>query len=70
MITGSRVYPVRHYPIAIRLRTRKRCAVLCVALFPQSEGLFGRNTRSAFRRTPSRCSCVCAFYWRTQIIRQ
>ena len=50
---GGRAYPVRHYPVAIRLRDRKGRAVLCVALFPQSEGLFGRNTRSAFRRTPS-----------------
>ena len=50
---GGRAYPVRHSPVAIRLRDRKGRAVLCVALFPQSEGLFGHNTRSAFRRTPS-----------------
>ena len=54
MITGGRVYPVRHYPKAIRLRDRKGRAILCVALTPQSGGLLGRNTRSAFRRTPSR----------------
>ena len=50
MITGGRVYPVRHYPIAIRLRDRDStphqftklvgdpvgCAILCVALTPQS----------------------------------
>ena len=33
---GGRAYPVRHYPIAIRLRTRKGCAILCIALLPQS----------------------------------
>ena len=33
---GGRTYPVRYYPIAIRLRTRKGCAILCIALFPQS----------------------------------
>ena len=33
---GGRAYPVRYYPIAIRLRTRKRCAILCIALNPQS----------------------------------
>ena len=35
-ILGGRAYPVRHYPIAVRLRTRKGCAILCVALNPQS----------------------------------
>ena len=34
--TGGRVYPVRHYPIAIRLRDRKGRAILCIALRPQS----------------------------------
>ena len=33
---GGRAYSVRHYPIAIRLRTRKGCAILCIALNPQS----------------------------------
>ena len=33
---GGRAYPVRHYPIAIRLRDREGRAVLCVALIPQS----------------------------------
>jgi len=36
MNMGGRAYPVRHYPIAMRLRTRKGCAILCIALFPQS----------------------------------
>ena len=36
MITGGRVYPVRHYPKAIRLRDRKGRAILCVALTPRS----------------------------------
>ena len=35
-IVGSRVYPVRHYLIAVRLRDRKGRAILCVALVPQS----------------------------------
>ena len=33
---GGRAYPVRHYPIAIRLRTREEYAILCIALNPQS----------------------------------
>ena len=33
---GGRAYPVRHYPIAIWLRTRKGYAILCIALNPQS----------------------------------
>ena len=33
---GGRTYPVRYYPVAIRLRDRKGRAVLCIALFPQS----------------------------------
>ena len=33
---GGRAYPVRHYPIAARLRTRKGYAILCIASFPQS----------------------------------
>jgi hypothetical protein len=54
MITGGRVYPVRHYPVAIRLRDRggSRHSMYCA--YPSEWGLFGRNTRSAFRRTPSR----------------
>ena len=35
-ILGGIAYSVRQYPIAVRLRTRKGCAVLCVALNPQS----------------------------------
>ena len=41
MITGGRVYPVRHYPVAIRLRDRKGRAILCVALIPQSGDFSG-----------------------------
>ncbi len=33
---GGRAYPVRHYPIAIRLRDREGRAILCIALIPQS----------------------------------
>ena len=33
---GGRAYPVRHYPVAIRLRTREEYAILCIALSPQS----------------------------------
>ena len=32
----GRTYPVRYYPVAIRLRDRKGRAILCIALFPQS----------------------------------
>ena len=49
---GGRSYPVRHYPIAIRLRDRKGRAILCLRL-SSKWGLVGRCTRSAFRRTPS-----------------
>ena len=49
---GGRSYPVRHYPIAIRLRDRKGRAILCLRL-SSKWGLVGRYTRSAFRRTPS-----------------
>ena len=38
---GGRAYPVRHYPIAVRLRTRKGCAILCIALNPQSGDFSG-----------------------------
>ena len=38
---GGRAYPVRHYPVAIRLRTRKGCAILCIALNPQSGDFSG-----------------------------
>ena len=38
---GGHAYPVRHYPVAIRLRTRKGCAILCIALNPQSEDFSG-----------------------------
>ena len=84
---GGRVYPVRHYPIAIRLHDlafdnkvaltvnyvniRATCASALPTRSRSSWGphdilrhsmycalsseweLFGRNTRSAFRRTPS-----------------
>ena len=36
MNMGGRAYPIRHYPIAIRLRDRKGRAILCIALNPQS----------------------------------
>ena len=36
MNMGGRTYPVRYYPVAIRLRDRKGRAILCIALFPQS----------------------------------
>ncbi len=38
---GGRAYPVRHYPVAIRLRTRKGCAILCIVLNPQSGDFSG-----------------------------
>ena len=33
---GGSTYPVRYYPVAIRLRDRKGRAILCIALNPQS----------------------------------
>ena len=50
---GGRSYPVRHYPIAIRLRDRKGRAILCLRL-SSKWGLVGRCTRSAIQGTPSR----------------
>ena len=65
---GGRAYPVRHYPIAIRLRDRNSTPHQFTKLVGDPVGsrpsrccadsseweLFGHNTRSAFRRTPSR----------------
>ena len=33
---GGRVYPVRHYPKAVRLRDREGRAILCIALYPRT----------------------------------
>ena len=33
---GGRTYPVRYYPIALRLRDREGRAFLCITLNPQS----------------------------------
>ena len=38
---GGRVYPVRHYPVAIRLRDREGHAILCIALNPRSGDSLG-----------------------------
>ena len=38
---GGRTYPVRYYPVAIRLRDRKGRAILCIALNPQSGDFSG-----------------------------
>ena len=38
---GGRAYPVRHYPIAIRLRDREGRTILCVVLIPQSGDSLG-----------------------------
>ena len=46
---GGRAYPVRHYPIAIRLRTRKGCAILCIALNPQSGDFSGAILELPFK---------------------
>ena len=35
-ILGGRTYPVRYYPIALRLRDREGRAFLCITLNPQS----------------------------------
>ena len=46
---GGRAYPVRHYPVAIRLRTRKGCAILCIALNPQSGDFSGAILEVPFK---------------------
>ena len=38
---GGRAYPVRHYPIAVRLRDREGHAILCITLNPQSGDFSG-----------------------------
>ena len=38
---GGRAYPVRHYPIAVRLRDREGHAILCIALNPRSGDSLG-----------------------------
>ena len=50
---GGRAYPVRHYPIAIRLRDRggSRHSMSCA--ISSEWGLFGRKTRSAIQGTSS-----------------
>ena len=58
---GGRSYPVRHYPVAMRLRDRKGRAILCLRLSSKWE-LVGRCTRSAFRRTPSRLQKRQCYY--------
>ena len=45
---GGRAYPVRLYPIAIRLRDREGRAILCIALIPQSG-----NSSGAILEVPS-----------------
>ncbi len=46
---GGRAYPVRHYPIAIRLRTREEYAILCIALNPQSGDFSGAILEVPFK---------------------
>ena len=46
---GGRVYPVRHYPIAIRLRDRKGRAILCIAFNPQSGDFSGAILEVPFK---------------------
>ena len=46
---GGRAYPVRHYPIAIRLRDRKGRAILCIALNPQSGDFSGAILEVPFK---------------------
>ena len=41
MLVGSSPHPIRHYPIAFRLRDRKGRAILCIALNPQSGDFSG-----------------------------
>ena len=46
---GGRAYPVRHYPLAIRLRDRKGRAILCIALNPQSGDFSGAILEVPFK---------------------
>ena len=52
-ILGGRAYPVRHYPVAIRLRDRKGRALLCIALNPQSGDFSGTILEVPFNGTSS-----------------
>ena len=58
---GGRVYPVRHYPIAIRLRDRKGRAILCVALTPQSGDSSGATLGV---RSVALLHALCSPYYR------
>ena len=51
MNMGGRAYPVRHYPIAIRLRDREGRAVLCLHYFLSIEAEKQREYQNA--DTPS-----------------
>ena len=64
---GGRSYPVRHYPVAMRLRDRKGRAILCLR-FSSKWGLVGRCTRSAFRRTPSHKNSFTLFNHKKALI--
>ena len=46
---GGRAYPVRHYPLAIRLRDRKGHAILCIAPNPQSGDFSGAILEVPFK---------------------
>ena len=46
---GGRAYPVRHYPVAIRLRDRKGRAILCIALNPQNGDFSGAILEVPFK---------------------
>ena len=46
---GGRTYPVRYYPVAIRLRDRKGRAILCIALNPQSGDFSGAILEVPFK---------------------
>ena len=46
---GGRAYPVRHYPIAVRLSDRKGHAILCIALNPQSGDFSGAILEVPFK---------------------
>ena len=72
MNMGGRAYPVRHYPLAMRLRTRKGCAILCIALFPQSGDSSGailgvRSVALLHSRSSQGCRSVkLSILWRNE----
>ena len=67
IVHGGRAYPVRHYPVAIRLRDREGRAILCVALTPQS-GYSSGTTLGV--RSVALLHARCSLYARARILKK